>query len=443
MTFQPYPWQQEDAEQLAASRRWILANEMRTGKTGAAIVGARLAGAKVIGVVCPAIVTREWRKQLEDFETRTNVTWRVESYDRVSRGKRDPADLLGHDLDCLILDECHYLKSPEAKRTTAIYGDGHARKGMLWVPRIWGLSGTPAPNHAGEYYTHLRAFGLTSLRYWPFLERYCIIDQTMYGWRVIGNRKETLPELRAMLGKVMSRRLQRDVWKETPEPFWSVRTMTPTREDAKRLQELDQRMNIARDNGADRGETSRQRRELGLLKVPYATAHILDLLNAAQVPKVLVGVWHEDVLDALRSALRAFNPIVIAGPTPDKQRWELKERFQTAPACRVAIVQMKTGGTGISLSSAAHVVIAEPDWARDVNEQFVQRPQHIARTVPLPVDLIALDGSLDEAILRSNLRKQRINQEITLDAPASGSMAEPSLDDLLGVNDAPIFLDDL
>src|SRR5690606_19717927 len=195
--------------------------------------------------------------------------------------------LLGHDLDALILDECHYLKSPDAKRTIAFYGDGKSQRGMLWVPRIWGLSGTPAPNHAGEYYTHLRAFGLTTLNYWSFLERYCIIDQTPYGWRVKGNRQETLPELRAMLGKIMSRRLQRDVWKDTPEPFWSVRTMTPTREDAKRLREIDSAItakgHAVESTTSARGDLSRERKMLGMLKVPYVVAHVLDLLNNAQV----------------------------------------------------------------------------------------------------------------------------------------------------------------
>ncbi len=435
--FQPYPWQLEDAATLAAHPRWLLANEMRTGKTGAAIVGAIQGGAKDNLVLCPAIVQREWLKQLEQFETRTDVTWRVTSYDTFIRRPDIRASAPG--LHLVVLDECHYLKSPEAKRTIAVYGDGQS-KGLLWVPRVWGLSGTPAPNHAGEYYTHLFAFGLTTLRYWQFLNRYCIVIQTPFGYRVSGNRKETLPELREMLAKMMSRRTQRSVWQQTPEPFWSIRTMTPTKADAAALTALDERMNPDK-----AGDMSRERRELGLLKVPYVLSHVQELLTLGAVPKVLIGAWHLDVLDRLRSGLEQYAPIMIAGDTPDKTRWQLLDRFQTAPTCRVAIVQMKTGGVGINLSAACHVVLAEPDWGRDVNEQFVQRPQHIERTTPLPVDLIALDGSMDEQILRANVRKRRMNQEVSADAPsASRAMAVPSLDTLLGVvPDAPIFLDDL
>lgn len=45
MTVTPYPWQVQDAALLAAHPRWLLANEMRTGKTGAAILGVGLLGA--------------------------------------------------------------------------------------------------------------------------------------------------------------------------------------------------------------------------------------------------------------------------------------------------------------------------------------------------------------------------------------------------------------
>lgn len=438
----PYPWQVADAHTLATHPRWLLANEMRTGKTGSAILGAVECGALRIGVACPAIVTREWAKQLEDFEPRRNAVWTIESYDKVVRRG---VGILGDGLDLLILDEAHYLKSPEAKRTVAFYGDNKGDRGMLHVPRIWALSGTFAPNHAGEYYTHLRAFGLTKYTYWTFLNRYCIVVPTTFGYRVQGNRRETLPELRAMLATLVSRRSQASVWKETPEPFWSVRAMTPTPADAKALQAIE-RPAQGKDLAAmSEASTSAMRRELGVMKVPYVVDHVLDLLVQNQVPKVLIGVWHTDVLDALRLALAAFHPICINGSTSENARWELKERFQTAPTCRVAIVQMKAGGIGISLSAACHVVLAEPDWGRDINEQFVQRPQHIARTVPLPVDLMALAGSLDEAILRSNTRKRRMDHEITLDPSGSAGAGDvPSMDSLLGVTDhGPIFIADL
>lgn len=361
--------------------------------------------------------------------------WNITSYDKAARGVL----LRRHAPDVVILDECHYLKTPDAKRTLAIYGDGHAQRGLLDIPVIWGLSGTPAPNHAGEYYTHLRAFGLTTLTHWQFLNRFCVVSQTPFGYRVGANRRETLPELRALLSRMMSRRTQASVWTQTPEPFWSIRTLTPTTKDAEKLRRLDAILDPDRP-----GDMSKERRLLGLLKVPYVVAHVQDLLVQGRVPKVLIGAWHYDVIDQLRTALQTFDPIVVVGDTTDRMRWQLIDRFQTASACRVAIIQVKTGGVGINLSSAAHVVMAEPSWSVGDDEQFVQRPQHVARTIPLPVDLIALDGSMDETILRSNVRKRRMKTEITGEASVlRPSGIVPSLDALLGMDAPTIFLDDL
>lgn len=434
MTFTPYPWQVEDAAVLAAHPRWILANEMRTGKTGAAILATACVPKGVadrIHVNCPAIVVEEWHRAIRDFDGLAGGRqWTVSSYDAWTRGAKKPSLV---DVGVLINDECHYLKTPDAKRTAAIYGAASAR-----TPYVWGLSGTPAPNHAGEYWTHARAFGRTDLTYWQFLEHFCVVAQTPFGQRIAGNRRETLPELRTLLAGMMSRRTQASVWAQTPQPFWSVRALEPEARDRAALADLDARIDRNR-----AGDLSQERHELGRIKVPYVLQHVVELLTYGAVPKILIGAWHRDVLEDLRRELGAFNPIAILGGTSETTRWDLIDRFQTAPTCRVALVQMKAGGVGINLSKAAHVVLAEPDWGRDVNEQFVQRPQHIARTVPLPVDLLTLAGTLDENILRANIRKRRMDTEIS-GADAPGAMAVPSLDPVQGVPDeSPLFLDNL
>ena len=75
-----------------------------------------------------------------------------------------------------------------------IYG----RDGLITrVKRVWLLSGTLAPNHPGELWTHYKALFGGPLSYWDFVNRYCIVKETTYGTQIIGANLARAPELAA------------------------------------------------------------------------------------------------------------------------------------------------------------------------------------------------------------------------------------------------------
>jgi SNF2 family DNA or RNA helicase len=148
------------------------------------------------------------------------------------------------------------------------------------------------------------------------------------------------------------------------------------------------------------------RRRLGELKV----APVVELLKtqlAESDEKVVVFAHHRPVLEALRIALDDFGVEYIDGDT--RYRDEAIDRFRHAPGRRVFLGQniaCSTGMDGLQYSGARRVILVEPDWTPDVNLQLGKRVARMgAADGKIIVQMIALAGTLDEAIVAQNKRE--------------------------------------
>src|SRR3990167_4614006 len=221
---QPRPYQLEGRDFLIARPRALLADQMRVGKTPQAIMAADAVRAGRVLVLCPAGAAYQWREQWADWSpNRSPATIlgaepisptfqgvAIASYNRAVQHRA--ALSTGFRWDVLIPDESHYAKNPEAQRTHMVYAKG----GIGWnAHRIWALTGTPSPNHAGEVWPMLRAYGVVKLGYKEFVSYFCYYD-----WKqdkIFGNRPERLAELRALMADVVLRRTRKEVAPEMPE----------------------------------------------------------------------------------------------------------------------------------------------------------------------------------------------------------------------------------
>jgi SWI/SNF-related matrix-associated actin-dependent regulator 1 of chromatin subfamily A len=183
----PYPYQLEGIEWLAARRNALLADEMGLGKSAQVVWAANRIGATRVLVLCPALARQvwlyEWRQNgalhlvvnaiysSADQPLLEGVT--VCSYDLASR-KPVSEVLADMQWDLVVLDEAHYLKTVTSKRSQSVY-----RRICPNGRRVWALSGTPAPNHPGEMYPMvLNLFpesmeGFKDKSRWSFERRYC------------------------------------------------------------------------------------------------------------------------------------------------------------------------------------------------------------------------------------------------------------------------------
>lgn len=157
----------------------------------------------------------------------------IVSYDLAAR----PAirrQLLRLRFDVLVADEAQALKSQAARRTRSVYGPRCDGEGGLIAraARVWLLTGTPMPNHAGEIWTHLNAllpetitFNGRRLTHPEFLERYYVVRPSQYGPKVVGNRNAV--ELRHRLQPHALRRRAEDVLHELPTIRFATAVVDP------------------------------------------------------------------------------------------------------------------------------------------------------------------------------------------------------------------------
>jgi SNF2 family DNA or RNA helicase len=415
-----FPYQQAGADFLADRTKALLADGMGLGKTAQAIVAANKIGAQTVVVICPAIARINWRREFDMWGAGQELY--VESYDTIVRRKDARQRVQDMQPDVLILDEAHYLKSRTSKRTQSIYGRYCIGGGLSdTAGRVWLLTGTPAPNDVSELYPHLSGLWPDLLpsdkKFHSFITRYCHVDATPFGIKVIGNKKDTLPELRSNLQSVMLRRRAEDVLKDLPPIVWQEVEIEPDEispelaalegsEELKALRAVmdDETIEMADVEGV---AMATLRRMTGAAKANVIGGMLADELGANAYDKVIVFAHHKEVIKSLRALLEDFDPVVINGETTNARRQEAIDRFQTDPSCRVFIGQIQACATAVTLHAASQVVFAEASWTPSDNAQAAKRAHRIGQTRPVMVRMIGLAGSIDAAVTRVLARKSR------------------------------------
>ena len=146
-----YPYQERGVNFLAANERAYLADVPGLGKTAQVIhaimkIQGETGNLLDVFVVCPAVAIPVWEGEWKKWWPQARPP-KIMSYAKLARC--DNCALVKHDL--VVLDEAHYTKSPEAKRTRA------ALKVAARAKRAWLLSGTPMPNNPNELFTVFEA----------------------------------------------------------------------------------------------------------------------------------------------------------------------------------------------------------------------------------------------------------------------------------------------
>jgi SWI/SNF-related matrix-associated actin-dependent regulator 1 of chromatin subfamily A len=395
----PRPYQLVGRDFLAAQRIGLLADEMRVGKTGTAILAAQKLQAERVLVLCPAIAVPMWRYYFPQW-------WPggpkpiVRSYEKALIEK---ATLLAGAYDVVVADECHMAGNPEAQRTRMVYG----KDGFAWrTKNLWALSGTPAPKHAGSLWPLLRAAGVVGMSYDAFLHHYCRID--WMSQRPVGTKEERIPELRSLWQRIGIRRTRKEVAPEMPDIAFDFLPV-----DLERKVDLADPGNMSDDQllaGMERfaGVDREDRVAVALAKVgPLLEEVEFDLNNGLLKQTVIFG-WHVDALKKLTSCLNGmgFKAELIYGGTPEKKRTEIQERFRLG-LLDVVVGQIRACGTAIDLSAASHAYFLELDWVPGNNMQAANRLIAIGKDEPVTVDVVTVPGSVDDRVQKVLLRRAR------------------------------------
>jgi len=429
------PHQIEGAAFLKGRRFALLADEMGVGKTAQVILAAK--AMQRILIVCPATAKLNWKREFIKFSGRdafvvgqkkqptSNIV--ITNYHQVVNKLSKYRSI---EWDVVIFDESHFVKEPTANRTHALFG----KNGLIHkCKQIWCLSGTPAPNHAGELWVLLYTFGYTELSYEGFVNRYCTtahVRRKYAALSITGTNTATSHEIKPLLKQFSLRRMLSDVAKDVPPMSFNTVAVETSYDPLKDFPEMKEKLQeewkilrskIDMDDMAVSDEKlldtmtvlapsiSSLRRYHGLKKVPVCTEIIEQELTDNAYEKIIIFAIHTDVINMIVKKLKKFKPAIINGKVSEKKRDKAIQDFQHNPECRVFVGNILSAGTAINLDAANQVAFIESDWVPGNNQQAAGRARRLTQTLPVVCRFFSLPG-FDDRLASALARK---TQEIS------------------------------
>ncbi len=405
------------AEFLAARPVAYLADVPGLGKTGQFVRALDYVGADTSTIICPPALrtnmqaeTDKWSllgREIRVIASGSDVippTGHIAVSYALARRPDVVKRLRKRKPGVLICDEAHALKDREAMQTRAICG---ASEGLgKWPTHFWWISGTPAPNHAGELYPFLRKAGAWTGGYASFLNKYCNVAVNAAGREVVSTKD--VEGVRALLAPIMTRRtevvgrppMSEDVAAvdgDGADPFAQL-------SDAERAAVLE----AVESGNYQFGEiphVATIRRLVGHAKVKGAIDLATTCLEGGHHKLLIFGI-HRHVLGEIWQGLSAYGARLILGGCKDLDA--IVSEFQDPRStCRVIVANIQAAGEGLTLTAASRVLIAEPSWTPKDNAQVIARAWRRGQTRPVHASYVCLRNSLDARVTATAQRKAR------------------------------------
>jgi len=367
--------------------------------------------------------------------------------------------------DLLVVDEAHFIKNLQARRTRAVLGDRFRKKpGLVDLSRhVLFLTGTPIPNRPIEIWPLLsilspEEFGDQR----RFSKRYCggyeeKVGKNKKQWKADGATH--LEELQERLrSTVLIRRLKEEVLKDLPPKRRQIISLIPTEKARKIIAEelelwdqkfgaeielleeavtsIDKSDKATYDQAVNRlqyiqrvafMEMARVRHDVAVAKLPNIIEHLQSLWSEG-VDKVICFAHHHDVIDTLAEKFGS-KAVALSGKVTDKdKRQSLIDAFQKEERVKLFIGSTLAAGTGITLTASSHVVFAELDWSPANVTQAEDRSHRIGQKNSVLIQHLVLDGSLDARMAQILVEKQDIADRAldkSTDVAVKGLVAAP------------------
>jgi SWI/SNF-related matrix-associated actin-dependent regulator 1 of chromatin subfamily A len=452
-----YPYQRAGVEFLVRKKNVLLADSMGLGKSiQTAGYFNWLLKQKIYPkalVICPASVKYNWLKELNKWLIEPLKIEVVEGKNGFTQETAVHIYILNYDilkdkhfynLNCIVLDEAHYIKNPEAQRTKEVVricrSNPHAK--------IIALTGTPMLNRPVELFPILNLLYPERFNdFFKFAFRYCAAHRkeipTKQGIKKVWDFSgaSNVEELgRILRSTVMLRREKKDVLRELPD---KIRTVVPvkqtvsnsflsleerTKNAINQIQEINKKIKqIKKENNKEllqqlKAEKLRIRSvALPLIneyrrmafeeKKDVIVQFLEDTLNNE---KVVVFTHHRDVANFFGKTFYHLNPPVLTGETSARDRQAMVEYFQSGKS-PLFIATIMAAAEGITLTEASTVVFAEYEWTPAKMLQAEDRLHRIGQKNTVNSYWFALVNSIDEMFINKIVEKLEIQKSVMMD----------------------------
>lgn len=446
MLIEPYEYQREGIAYALEKKRCIMGDEPGLGKTAQAIGVLTITKAFPALVICPASLKVNWQRELKRFGGLNAVilgddnrsTWQrfwelktrdgrpcaevfITNYESlrkffVQKIRREGRfTLKSVDFDerkdlfrTVIIDESHKCKTSSTQQSKFVQGIAQGKEYVLE------LTGTPVVNNNTDLIQQLTIMGRLDDfgGYSKFMGRYCA-----------GERKSShLKELNYLLRqKCFFRRLKKDVLTQLPDKTRSYLITDIDNRKEYKTAERDVINYLIQYKDADDEKIQKTIRgavmvKMGILKqisargkVQAAIDIIHNTIDGGQ--KLIVFCFLKEVVQQLKQEFR--DAVCVTGSENDKQKQWAVDRFQTDAACRLIILNYRSGGVGLTLTAASNVLFVEFPWTYSDCCQAEDRAHRNGQKNAVNCVYLLGDGTIDEYMYKLIQTKKDIANGVT------------------------------
>ncbi len=404
----------------------MIGDEMGLGKSLSAIGYTSARKLKTI-IVCPASLKYNWQNEIKKF---TNLTSFVMT--ELLPEEFDPKNLkydyyiINYEqlqkyekffkkakFDCVVLDESHYIKDLQAKRTKSVY------KYFKKVPHRLLLSGTPIKNRPLEFYSQLKFLraDLFSNKQ-NYALRYCDAKEDKFGrWDYSG--ASNLEELNRKIANFYIRREKKDVLKELPEKTVSLVELDLNVNEKNEYNRINKDFYKVLDESWKQYGSSMQNMKIGgnqlskMMEMKQFCSHhkisriieyVREFLESSEDRKIIIFSQFIHTQRKLRDAFPG-QTVSILGENSDIERQEAVDRFQSDPKIRVFVGSTIAAGIGITLTAADTVCFADLMWSPSDHLQAEDRAYRIGQKNNVQVNYFVFKDTIEEMIWKTLSKK--------------------------------------
>ncbi len=416
----------------------ILADEMGLGKTIQAIYLMKTLlkedkKSKFL-VVCPTALVYNWVSELDKFgkEIKYKI---IHGSNREKNFKKMQANLiitsygtLREDIDkyedmhfkVMFIDEAQSIKNPNAMITKSVK--------KINADTKFALTGTPLENSIIELWSifdFIMPGFLGSLN--KFNEKYHFKDND-------SSYNEKLIKLKQVTSPFIMRRKKIDVAKELPDKIENniyidlgdkqkVLYMNEVKEVKEEINDILSASDFNRSRTRILQLLTRLRQICIDPRLVYENynGESNKIENLVQIVEEIISNGHKILIfTSFKSALeivkdeftkKGITYYTIDGSVKSKIRKELVDKFNKDET-NVFLITIKSGGTGLNLTSADVVIHLDLWWNPQVENQATDRAHRIGQTKNVEVIKLITKGTIEERILELQKKKQKLSDDL-------------------------------
>ncbi|KAG2726666.1 hypothetical protein I3760_01G124400 [Carya illinoinensis] len=345
--------------------------------------------------------------------------------------------LMASEFKVVIADESHFLKNAQAKRTTATLPV--IKKAQYAIL----LSGTPALSRPIELFKQLEAlYPDVYKNVHEYGNRYC--KGGIFGVYQGASNHEELHNL--MKATVMIRRLKKNVLSELPVKRRQHVFLDVAEKDMRQINALFRELEVLKGKikacksqeeveplkFAEKNLINKIYTDSAEAKIPAVLDYLGTVIEAGC--KFLIFAHHQPMIDSIHQFLlkKKVGCIRIDGSTPPASRQALVTDFQEKEATKAAVLSIRAGGVGLTLTAASTVIFAELSWTPGDLIQAEDRAHRIGQVSSVNVYYLLANDTVDDIIWDvvqsklENLGQMLDGHEKTLEVSSSQPRSSPA-----------------